>query len=687
MPKSLHCRTTRAAHLSTMNEVGNGKWSRKQLRIGPRFCEFMPVFTYDSVPIKATEQIRILLLHKGDFNDPIRADLEVVDFAMDSVARSIIAGTIPARAIRTYEAADEMELTFHKNDIIQVITRLEGRWWEGLINGTQGWFPKDCCQIDGLPEYDAVSYCWADEAGDATRCCQALIGNTVIPITRNCQAALRRIRKKDRVMRLWVDAICIDQGNDKEKGHQVDFMPQIYICANKTYAFLGEGDADASRTLAQLSRGTTGSRLPLHELRSRIFQKRYFSRIWIVQEIALSRNIRLILGTTEEPWSSAQALVATSPRKRISQHPTTERSIHFPRALSLCLDHQFRGSASLLEALQLGRSFQATKAEDKVFALLGMVDEKQKQGLPADYQSGVRHVYVKVAKQLIHLDGGTLRSVLGSIIRNESESQEPYNLPSWVPDWRQSNKRPRTYGHNERLTFQERVRWSLIESVPPTATRAEEDQHFKMPILDHCWARFGGLDPSVLFAYGQFLGNLTELRRHFNHDSQNNQMWFFNADYDQAWTLPVKADQPPNPYEAKHLKNWPDSPLTAAVAFKVYDPHVTSKNASTSALILEKVSKRNFWLSTQISYSSTHGRNAVIEEQATVSTHWVRGRPPETSYELQQPWYDPDCDSSVDLKDEVKAGRRFKLLGILRITGPRINISGAGGKIQDIAII
>lgn len=51
------------------------------------------------------------------------------------------------RALYDYDADDRTSLSFHEGDIIQVITRLESGWWDGIINGVRGWFPSNYCQL------------------------------------------------------------------------------------------------------------------------------------------------------------------------------------------------------------------------------------------------------------------------------------------------------------------------------------------------------------------------------------------------------------------------------------------------------------------------------------------------------------------------------------------------------------
>src|SRR5690348_16100015 len=78
--------------------------------------------------------------------------------AMNGIVGSAPPGAMYVRALYDYEADDRTSLSFHEGDIIQVITRLESGWWDGVINGVRGWFPSNYCQIitsqDELPEMD-----------------------------------------------------------------------------------------------------------------------------------------------------------------------------------------------------------------------------------------------------------------------------------------------------------------------------------------------------------------------------------------------------------------------------------------------------------------------------------------------------------------------------------------------------
>jgi hypothetical protein len=81
-----------------------------------------------------------------------------------------------------------------------------------LAAGTPG-DPLRCdiihVNLEDEPEYDAVSYTWATEDGDASfsKTIQCVNGGFV-PVTANCDAVLRQLRRPGLRRRIWIDAIC-----------------------------------------------------------------------------------------------------------------------------------------------------------------------------------------------------------------------------------------------------------------------------------------------------------------------------------------------------------------------------------------------------------------------------------------------------------------------------------------------
>lgn len=95
--------------------------------------------------------------------------------------------------------------------------------------------PKSC--------YTAISYSWGMNAdGDATLCRGITVDGQNFNITQNLFDCLRRLREKSTApLGLWIDALCIDQLNLQERNAQVARMAKIYLHAEKVIAWLGEG--------------------------------------------------------------------------------------------------------------------------------------------------------------------------------------------------------------------------------------------------------------------------------------------------------------------------------------------------------------------------------------------------------------------------------------------------------------
>jgi len=74
------------------------------------------------------------------------------------------------------------------------------------------------------PRYDAISYAW----GDPSKPRGIICGGRSIS------------RQENEEITIWADAVCIHQGSDTEKNHQLALMGQIYSQAARTLVWLGE---------------------------------------------------------------------------------------------------------------------------------------------------------------------------------------------------------------------------------------------------------------------------------------------------------------------------------------------------------------------------------------------------------------------------------------------------------------
>ena len=94
--------------------------------------------------------------------------------------------------------------------------------------------------------YEALSYTWGDRS--STRSIR--VNDEVVEVTTNLERALRHIRFEDRHRIIWVDAICINQCDDNEKGYQVPLMGEIFSRATICLAWLGMNTEYTARAVA-----------------------------------------------------------------------------------------------------------------------------------------------------------------------------------------------------------------------------------------------------------------------------------------------------------------------------------------------------------------------------------------------------------------------------------------------------
>ena len=162
-----------------------------------------------------------------------------------------------------------------------------------------------------LSTYEALSYTWADESGDCGRQDPIFIGTywDVVYVTHNCAEALRSVRYRHKERLFWVDSLCIDQENVKEKTHQTGLMRKIYAGASKVIIYLGGVSADSEIAINYLRETTASSSIPGRvidqnsraALRS-LFSRPYFSRLWVIQEVVLAKRLEIVCGQHSVSW-------------------------------------------------------------------------------------------------------------------------------------------------------------------------------------------------------------------------------------------------------------------------------------------------------------------------------------------------------------------------------------------------
>jgi len=148
------------------------------------------------------------------------------------------------------------------------------------------------CDSDIFDHYIALSYVW----GDGTAFKSTYINKCSVNITLNLYLALQDIRDETRPLRLWADALCINQKDDKEKGLQVAMMEKIYSVAHHTIIHLG-ASGSGHENIIEFSGKKSRT-----EAAKAILGAPWFSRTWVFQELVLSRDPWVQCGRSRWKW-------------------------------------------------------------------------------------------------------------------------------------------------------------------------------------------------------------------------------------------------------------------------------------------------------------------------------------------------------------------------------------------------
>ncbi|KAF4619024.1 hypothetical protein G7Y89_g14822 [Cudoniella acicularis] len=174
--------------------------------------------------------------------------------------------------------------------------------------------------LDDPSNYTAISYAWGDT--DDTR--TILLDGREFPVTLSLMLALQRLRSRSQPIVVWTDAICINQGNINERNLQVQGMTKVYSTATTVAIWLGPEaensemavellhelyqSRESPARISEMIKSTT--RIPHFKALTALFDRDYWRRLWVVQEVINARNINVYCENDEVPWDICTAVSA-----------------------------------------------------------------------------------------------------------------------------------------------------------------------------------------------------------------------------------------------------------------------------------------------------------------------------------------------------------------------------------------
>ncbi|PVH77289.1 hypothetical protein DL98DRAFT_638453 [Cadophora sp. DSE1049] len=258
-------------------------------------------------------------------------------------------------------------------------------------------------------------------------------------------------------------------------------MRQIYLFAQYTIIYLGAPSADCDEALGAI-RGTKLDPRFQKIIESQVLTRPWFTRVWVYQELVLSRIPWVQCGRCRAKWDALHAALfgnePTGDSKNSEDAYLAIGKIHVVDAASNAAPddgigniiiqaisdmHKARdrkGPPSLMSVLSSRRGSGVTDLRDLIYGHLAVADLPTEDNIPpcpvVDYQQSVIDVFTGAAQYMFELASridpsqyvshtdyrgnkfkvaeGTTYELL-SHAETRDASLRLNGLPSWVPDW------------------------------------------------------------------------------------------------------------------------------------------------------------------------------------------------------------------------------------------------------------
>ena len=303
------------------------------------------------------------------------------------------------------------------------------------------------------PVYEALSYTWGSVIDRDYVYVQNDNGEKALAITSNLAEALRHLRYEDRPRVLWIDAICVDQNNTAERGHQVLRMADIYRQASRVVIWLGLERNNSTLAMQELNalgqsiemdwiRGVakplsgdlysqrTEEPLPFAEnwdilaAINCFFDRSWFKRLWIWQEVRLADVGALMMcGGKCMLWPTFRIAVLC-----LSVNQT--HSLQVVQLSNIC--NYGQSTLRLRDLLYDTRYAQCSDERDRVYAILNLTHDFSQ--FEPDYSKTTEDVFKSVV-----IAYGTKKD-LTVLSQCEMRDNRELRVSSWVPDWTRPQK-------------------------------------------------------------------------------------------------------------------------------------------------------------------------------------------------------------------------------------------------------
>jgi hypothetical protein len=266
-------------------------------------------------PLATPDTIRIFRLYAGTGDEPLRGDLVHTELVQSTVVNNndrqrlepeLVLRKNKTRSLPEVKEVEDLASLLRQYDRRATLANPEETFSAFQDrNGVSSRRLSDWTPRLWVP-YEALSYVW----GEPSFSRKLHTPSGFIPITPSLADALHHLRHPQMHRDLWIDALCINQKDNSEKGPQVRGMGRVYESAEGVLVWLGpdasniaEGIFSQSRTYHKMWHSSMIN-YSEHKMRMglsglQVFELSWFSRLWVVQELILSKEALFCWGNAQ----------------------------------------------------------------------------------------------------------------------------------------------------------------------------------------------------------------------------------------------------------------------------------------------------------------------------------------------------------------------------------------------------
>ncbi|KAF4834728.1 Heterokaryon incompatibility protein 6, OR allele [Colletotrichum siamense] len=296
------------------------------------------------------------------------------------------------------------------------------------------------------PRYHALSYVW----GDSKDMRWIKVNGTLFPVTVNLYDALIAFRKvpSDNVLSppflIWVDAICINQHDEKEKNRQIPRIGQIYAAAERVIIWLSsciQWWYDQTDLHTGFFHHQANTRPSWPDLGNRFQDHPWFDRIWTVQEAVLTKTSPIFahafdgfVYTATLDWIDGLAKEMKHSNQGIAWNNLVEMRSWAEKSHSSRDLKDGNAGSMLIMLLNLTSMKTSSILQDRIYGLYGLLQALNTRfpelRLPVvDYSRPPGQIFTDITKLIIQHTGDSM------FIRSASCGRRVPEAPTWVSDF------------------------------------------------------------------------------------------------------------------------------------------------------------------------------------------------------------------------------------------------------------